>query len=151
MQRGKGLSAYVFTYDLMLSRRGSIMKFSRVISRVRWFSLVETNVSKTISVLVLRVTEIIWVRWTTQSFYLYLSNLRSQGRLLATWGFNVRSLLSLPGSAFWLASILVIGNQVRLWLKPFSLLKLSLFSLMWMASFTIRYMYPVFCPEWWCY
>jgi hypothetical protein len=29
------------------------MKFSRVISRVRWFSFVETNVSKTISVLVL--------------------------------------------------------------------------------------------------
>jgi hypothetical protein len=25
------------------------MKFSRVISRVRWFSFVETNVSKTIS------------------------------------------------------------------------------------------------------
>jgi hypothetical protein len=35
------------------------MKFSRVISRVRWFSLVETNVSKTISVLVLKVVEII--------------------------------------------------------------------------------------------
>jgi hypothetical protein len=31
------------------------MKFSRVISRVRWFSLVETDVSKTISVLVLWV------------------------------------------------------------------------------------------------
>jgi hypothetical protein len=40
-------------YNLMLSRRVSIMKFSRVISRVSWFSLVETNVSKTISVLVL--------------------------------------------------------------------------------------------------
>jgi hypothetical protein len=38
----------------------SIMKFSRVISRVRWFSLVETNVWKTISVLVLRVVEIIY-------------------------------------------------------------------------------------------
>jgi hypothetical protein len=35
------------------------MKFSRVINRVRWFSLVETNVSRTISVLVLRVIEII--------------------------------------------------------------------------------------------
>jgi hypothetical protein len=45
----------------MLSRRVSIMKFSRVISRVRWFSLVEANVWKTISVLVLRVVEIIWV------------------------------------------------------------------------------------------
>jgi hypothetical protein len=31
------------------------MKFSRAISWVRWFSFVETNVSKTISVLVLRV------------------------------------------------------------------------------------------------
>jgi hypothetical protein len=59
------------------------MKFSQVISRVRWFSLVETNVLKTISVLVLRVIEIIWVRWTTQSFYLYLSNLCSQGRLFS--------------------------------------------------------------------
>jgi hypothetical protein len=46
----------------MLSRRVSIIRFSRVISRVRWFSLVETNVPKTISVLVLRVVEIIWVR-----------------------------------------------------------------------------------------
>jgi hypothetical protein len=35
----------------------NIMKFSRVISRVRWFGLVETNVSKTISVLGLRVVE----------------------------------------------------------------------------------------------
>jgi hypothetical protein len=59
------------------------MKFSRVISRVRWFSFVETNVSKTTSVLVLRVVEIIRVRWTTQSFYLYLSKLRSQGCPLA--------------------------------------------------------------------
>jgi hypothetical protein len=29
---------------------------------VKWFRIVETNVSKTISVLVLRVVEIIWVR-----------------------------------------------------------------------------------------
>jgi hypothetical protein len=36
----------------MLSRRVSIVKFSRAISRVRWFSFVETNVSNTISVLV---------------------------------------------------------------------------------------------------
>jgi hypothetical protein len=34
-----------------------IMKFSQAISQVRWFSFVETNVSKTISVLVLRVVE----------------------------------------------------------------------------------------------
>jgi hypothetical protein len=63
------------------------MKFSRVISRVRWFSLVETIVSKTISVLVLRVVEIIWVRWTTQSFYLYLSKLRS-GPSVSHWGYK---------------------------------------------------------------
>jgi hypothetical protein len=84
------------------------MKFSRVISQVRWFSFVETSVSKIISVLLLRVVEIIWVRWTTQSFYLYLSKLRSEGCPLATGGFSVRSLLSLPGSAFWLASIVKV-------------------------------------------
>jgi hypothetical protein len=39
------------------------MKFSRVISRVRWFSFLETNVSKTISVLVLKVVELMWIRW----------------------------------------------------------------------------------------
>jgi len=33
------------------------MKFSRAISQVRWFSFVETNVSKTISVLILRVVD----------------------------------------------------------------------------------------------
>jgi hypothetical protein len=99
-----------------------IMKFSWAISQVRWFSLVETNVLKTISVLILRVVKIIWVRWTTQSFYLYLSKLRSQGRPLATGVFSVRSLLSLPGSAFWMASILIIGNQAWLRLKLLSLL-----------------------------
>jgi hypothetical protein len=45
-------------YDLTLSRRVSMMKFSRAISRVKWFSSLETNVSKTISVLVLRVVEL---------------------------------------------------------------------------------------------
>jgi hypothetical protein len=35
------------------------MKFSRAISRVRWFSFVEANVSKTIFVLVLRVGELV--------------------------------------------------------------------------------------------
>jgi hypothetical protein len=34
------------------------MKFSRAISRIRWFSFVENKVSKTISVLVLRVVEL---------------------------------------------------------------------------------------------
>jgi hypothetical protein len=33
------------------------MKFSQAISEVRWFSSVETNVSKTISVLVHRAVE----------------------------------------------------------------------------------------------
>jgi hypothetical protein len=51
------------------------MKFSQAISQVRWFSFVETNVLKTISVLVLRVVELMWVRWTTQTFYLYLSGI----------------------------------------------------------------------------
>jgi hypothetical protein len=39
------------------------MKFSRAISRASWFSFLENNVSKTISVLVLRVAEFMWVRW----------------------------------------------------------------------------------------
>jgi hypothetical protein len=49
-----------YTYNAVF-----IMKFSRAISRVRWFSFLETNVSKIISVLVLRVVELMWVRWTT--------------------------------------------------------------------------------------
>jgi hypothetical protein len=40
---------------MLLSRRLSTMKFSRAISRVRWFNGEKTNVSNTISVLVLRV------------------------------------------------------------------------------------------------
>jgi len=59
------------------------MKFSWSISQGRWFSFLETNVSKTVSVLVLRVVELMWVRWTTQSFYLYLSKLHSQGHPFA--------------------------------------------------------------------
>jgi hypothetical protein len=38
----------------------NIMKFSWAISWVRWFSFVETNISKTISVLVLRVVELVF-------------------------------------------------------------------------------------------
>jgi hypothetical protein len=38
---------------------GLIMKFSLAISRVRWFSFVETNILMIISVLVLRVLELI--------------------------------------------------------------------------------------------
>jgi hypothetical protein len=41
--------------DLMLSRRMSIMKFSRAISLVKWLSGEKTTLSKTISVLFLRV------------------------------------------------------------------------------------------------
>jgi hypothetical protein len=42
-------------WDLLLSRRLSTMKLSWAISRVKWLSSEQTNVSKTISVLVLRV------------------------------------------------------------------------------------------------
>jgi hypothetical protein len=41
-------------YDQELSRRLSIMKFSRATSRVRWLKDEKTNVSRTISALVLR-------------------------------------------------------------------------------------------------
>jgi len=37
-------------------------------SRVRWFSFVDTNVLKTLSVFVVRVVELIRVRWTTQLY-----------------------------------------------------------------------------------
>jgi hypothetical protein len=69
----------------------SLMKFSQAISWVRWFSFLETNVSKTISALVLRV-ELMWVGWTTQSFYLYLSKLHSQGCPSATGDLGAASL-----------------------------------------------------------
>jgi hypothetical protein len=124
------------------------MKFSRAVSRVRWFSFLESNVSETISVLVLRVVELVWVRWTTQSFYLCLSKLCSQGRPFAAGDLRAGSLPALPGSAFWypimsmLASMLIIGYRARLRLKPSSLLKFFLFSLMWMASFMTWSMYP---------
>jgi hypothetical protein len=51
-----------------------IITFSQAISWVRWFSFVETSILKTISVLILMVVELMWVRWTTQSFYLYLQS-----------------------------------------------------------------------------
>jgi hypothetical protein len=89
-----------YNYQARLNK-DTLMKFSRAISRVRWFNFLETNVSKTISVLVLRVVELMWVRWTTQSFYLYLSKLRSQGRPFATGDLGAGSLPALPGSAFW--------------------------------------------------
>jgi hypothetical protein len=43
----------------LLSRRLSMLKFSRAISRVKWLSGDKTNVSKTISVLVFRV--LVWL------------------------------------------------------------------------------------------
>jgi hypothetical protein len=49
-------------WDLLLSRQLSTMKFSRTISRVKLLSGEQTNVSKTISVLVLRV--LVWHRST---------------------------------------------------------------------------------------
>jgi hypothetical protein len=52
------------------------MKFSRAISRVKWLSGEKTNVSKTISVLVLRVLVWLWLEknilsnlYLAQSFY----------------------------------------------------------------------------------
>jgi hypothetical protein len=45
-------------WDLLLSRWLSMMNFSRAISRVKWLSGEKTNVSKTISVLALRV--LVW-------------------------------------------------------------------------------------------
>jgi len=57
-----------------------------------------------------------WVRWTTQSFYLYLSKLRSQGRPFATGDLRAGSLPALPGSAFWLASMLAAVVPVEIFL-----------------------------------
>jgi hypothetical protein len=48
-------------WDLLLSRRLSMMKFSRAISRVKWLSGEQTNVWKTISFLVLRV--LVWLEF----------------------------------------------------------------------------------------
>jgi hypothetical protein len=45
----------------------------------------EKNVSKTVSVLVLRVVELMGVRWTTQS-YLYLSKGPFSGPPFCHWG-----------------------------------------------------------------
>jgi hypothetical protein len=87
---------------------------------------------KTISVLILRVVELNWVRWTIQTVYLDVSKLCSQGHLLATGDLWVWSLPAIPHSAFWLASMLITGDQTRLRLKPLSLLKFLLFNLMWM-------------------
>jgi len=43
------------SYQLFAINKYTMMKFSRPISRVKWLSGEKTNVSKTISVLVLRV------------------------------------------------------------------------------------------------
>jgi hypothetical protein len=52
--------------NLLLSRQLSMMKFSRAISQVKWLSGEQTNVSKTISVLVLRV--LVW-QWLGKTFW----------------------------------------------------------------------------------
>jgi hypothetical protein len=44
-------TGYKVHRDLLLSRRLSMMKFSRAISQVKWLSGKKTNVSKTICVL----------------------------------------------------------------------------------------------------
>jgi hypothetical protein len=54
------------------------MKFSRAISWVRWFSFVETNVSETISVLILRVVELINYSFYALLFTFYLH--KQQGK-----------------------------------------------------------------------
>jgi hypothetical protein len=103
------------------------MKFSWVISWVRWFSFVEIIVLKIISVLVLRVVEIICVRWTTQSFYLYLSKLRSQGYPLAMESFpSGHCSLCLVQPSGWLASSLLetrLGSEDRDGLRNVGLCK----------------------------
>jgi hypothetical protein len=52
-------------YDLELSRRLCIIKYSRAISRVKWFKHEEINVSRSISVLVLSVLDFRTLRTTS--------------------------------------------------------------------------------------
>jgi hypothetical protein len=63
-----------------------MMKFSRAISEVRWFSFLETDVSKTISVLVLRVVALNWVRWRRRRRSLFITDLAGQPRLCLGFG-----------------------------------------------------------------
>jgi hypothetical protein len=56
-----------FLYDLELSWRLSIIKFSRATSRVKWLNDEKTNVSRTISILVLRV-----LKWLESPSVLYI-------------------------------------------------------------------------------
>jgi len=60
-----------------------VMKFSRAISRVRWFSFVETDVSKTISVLLLRVVELMRTR-TKMVFETFVSTKLNHLTLMIT-------------------------------------------------------------------
>jgi hypothetical protein len=58
---------------IIIKEKKNIMKFSQAISRVRWFSFLEINVLKTISVLVLRVVELMWdrgQRWSSKCWSL---------------------------------------------------------------------------------
>jgi hypothetical protein len=74
-----------------MEKHFKIMKFSRAISRVRWFSSVETNVSKTISVLILRVVELIKVRTRTEMVFktLVSTKLNHLTRLIARENFII--------------------------------------------------------------
>jgi hypothetical protein len=104
-----------------------MMKFSRAISRVTWLSGEKTNVSKTISVLVLRV--LVWL-WLGKNI---LSNLYLAHSVYAT-GRWAGSVAALPGSMSCLNNNFVAGFQARLSVKPLSLLKFLWLSLIWIAS-----------------
>jgi hypothetical protein len=69
-------------YDLELSRRQCIIKSSRATSRVKWLKYENTDVSRSISVLVLRVLK--WLKLSTVS-YIYLLRPRVHG-----WRFYVK-------------------------------------------------------------
>jgi hypothetical protein len=96
-----------------ITSRLSMMKLSRAISRVKWLSGEKTNVSKTISVLVLRV--LVWL-WLGKTF---LPNLYLTQSVYATgrWAGSIAALL---GSVSCLNKNLVPGFQARLSVKPLS-------------------------------
>jgi hypothetical protein len=70
----------IHLWELLLSRWLSMMKFSRTISRVNWLNGKKTNVSKTISVLVLRVLAL-WGRSICEIWVFHGSEDSSPGLL----------------------------------------------------------------------
>jgi hypothetical protein len=82
-----------------------LMKFTRAISRVKWLRGERTNVSKTISVLVLRVLLWLWFGMKTFCPNLYLAqSVYATGR----WAC---SMAALPGSVSCLNNNFVTGFQ----------------------------------------